>query len=500
LIIDEAQNLSIDVLEQIRLLTNLETNQRKLLQIILVGQPELRDLFAKPELRQLAQRITARYHLEKLTLNEAIAYVKHRLAVAGTHHEIFSDSVVKVLYRISGGIPRIINVICDRALLGAYVQGNSVVDKKTLKQAAIEVLGADTRESLLAKAMVKLSKFEIQVSSIKFNRRVMGGVAVLALIVGARLTGLSFGIFAEENDVIDISSANTQNELPTFQGINASTPKTSRVAFDVQSADEQYAAMDELLEKEFSMLEQQLLENDDTFTKGSLSFSASDTDSIIQLWPEEYQLSRSLFDAYGVVFDRWALDYDANRHGGNPCVFAKYNGLRCLEKQGDLNDLLSLDRPAILTFYNQGGPPFYIPLVSLANGVATLSVDGVLQTVSVGTILDQWQGEYTILWRVPPTYHGAIVLGTIGPEVKWVSKKIALIQENINLEKGASYYDEVLEKKIKLFQQSEGLVVDGVVGAKTFIKLNTASGENVPQLAQGSASALSDGSILRGGR
>jgi len=182
LIIDEAQNLSNEVLEQIRLLTNLETNERKLLQIILIGQPELRDKLARPELRQLAQRIVARCHLKALSRTEVISYVNHRLAVASGRKtqgiedslpgqtaatettnkanavqttlaqqsaewvsrdptELFSPGALNSLYLYTGGIPRLINLICDRALLGAFVMQKDVVDRATLRKAAGEVLG-----------------------------------------------------------------------------------------------------------------------------------------------------------------------------------------------------------------------------------------------------------------------------------------------------------------------------------------------------------------------
>lgn len=141
LIIDEAQNLSDEVLEQIRLLTNLETNERKLLQIILIGQPELRQRLARPELRQLAQRIVARFHLAPLSRAEMAPYVNHRLRVAGLQAELFSARSLEKLYSYSGGIPRIINAICDRALLGAFVLGKKSIDEKTLAMAAREILG-----------------------------------------------------------------------------------------------------------------------------------------------------------------------------------------------------------------------------------------------------------------------------------------------------------------------------------------------------------------------
>lgn len=141
LIIEEAQNLSTDVLEQIRLLTNLETNQQKLLQIIMLGQPELRDKLSRSELRQLSQRVTARYHLGPLSRQEVSEYVNHRLSVAGVHKKLFPDSIINRLYHLSNGIPRLINLICDRALLGVYAQGKERVDRPTLLKAAHEVTG-----------------------------------------------------------------------------------------------------------------------------------------------------------------------------------------------------------------------------------------------------------------------------------------------------------------------------------------------------------------------
>jgi general secretion pathway protein A len=140
LIIDEAQNLSAEVLEQIRLLTNLETSQRKLLQIILLGQPELAAMLDRPELRQLAQRIIARYHLGPLTRAEVKSYVRHRLEVSGAMRQLIPRSLMGTVYSLSGGVPRVINTLCERALLGAYVQGKDRVDRATLRQAACEVL------------------------------------------------------------------------------------------------------------------------------------------------------------------------------------------------------------------------------------------------------------------------------------------------------------------------------------------------------------------------
>jgi len=140
-IVDEAQNLSAEVLEQVRLLTNLETPTHKLLQIILIGQPELRELLDRTELRQVAQRITGRYHLKPLSHEETKGYIRHRLRVAGASAEIFTDGALSEVHRVSSGIPRVINVTCDRALLGAYTRETRKVTGALVRRAAGEVYG-----------------------------------------------------------------------------------------------------------------------------------------------------------------------------------------------------------------------------------------------------------------------------------------------------------------------------------------------------------------------
>ncbi len=141
LLVDEAQNLSTDVLEQIRLLTNLETTKQKLLQIILIAQPELREKLSQANMRQLAQRVTGRYHLEPLSREESERYIDHRLKIAGGLGNIFEDNAKREVYKLSNGVPRLINVICDRALLGAFSLEVRKVSRQIVRKAAVEVSG-----------------------------------------------------------------------------------------------------------------------------------------------------------------------------------------------------------------------------------------------------------------------------------------------------------------------------------------------------------------------
>ena len=141
LIIDEAQHLQPEVLEQLRLLTNLETNTKKLLQVILIGQPELQQLLQRRDLRQLAQRITARYHLLPLNKQEVAQYLKHRLSVAKCFREIFDKSAVNAIHKTCKGIPRLMNLLAERSLMNAYNSNNAVVNRKMVLQAAYDALG-----------------------------------------------------------------------------------------------------------------------------------------------------------------------------------------------------------------------------------------------------------------------------------------------------------------------------------------------------------------------
>lgn len=148
LIIDEAQNLSADVLEQLRLLTNLETAERKLLQVVLIGQPELRGMLARPELEQLAQRVIARFHLGALAEAETAQYIRHRLDVAGLSGALpFDAAALRLIHRLTRGVPRRINLLCDRALLGAYASGQAQIGPAIVRRAAAEVFDAPSEPS-----------------------------------------------------------------------------------------------------------------------------------------------------------------------------------------------------------------------------------------------------------------------------------------------------------------------------------------------------------------
>ncbi|MDB2409594.1 AAA family ATPase [Pseudomonadales bacterium] len=185
LIIDEAQNLADEVLEQLRLLTNLETSEKKLLQLILLGQPELNEKLAQENLRQLAQRVTARFHLQPLNAEETTAYIKHRLHIAGFRGELFSRAALKHIHAESRGVPRLVNVICDRSMLGAYTQDSIEIEYPIVLEACKEVLGRDGNRSN-AKSGSSLSLL----NTVWFAR-----IGML-LLVGLLLAGLAYAVIA----------------------------------------------------------------------------------------------------------------------------------------------------------------------------------------------------------------------------------------------------------------------------------------------------------------
>ncbi len=401
LIIEEAQNLGADVLEQLRLLTNLETNQRKLLQIIMLGQPELRDMLLRPELRQLAQRITARYHIGPLSRKDVAAYVDHRLAVAGARVSLFDPSALNDLYRQSRGIPRLINVICDRALLGAYVQGEKKVGKSTLSKAAREVFGERTAPRRILKWVLTGLILIISVTALAatfYNRKIQ--------------------LFAEKK--------RQPAEAPVT---------TSEI-------------------RRLDRLE----------------------------WPAGQTISLSEPLAYQALFGQWNVPYEIREHGDNPCGQAREWGLECINGKGDFSSLLQLNKPAVLRIRDHKNRKLYAALISLSGQGATVVVGGKTKRVSLEDLSVNWQGGYTVLRRTAPKYHH-IRPGDKGPEVQWLENQLALVQGNTPQRLKSKIFDDVLRKQVELFQLSEGLKTDGIVGTQTLIHLNAALGRREPVLA-----------------
>jgi len=465
LIIDEAQNLSSAVLEQLRLLTNLETNQRKLLQIIILGQPELLDILARTEMRQLAQRITARFHLQPLTKTEVKAYVSHRLAVAGQNIQLFPENSVKLLYKLSNGVPRLINILCDRALLGAYVEGQYAVHPPIIKKAATEVFG-------------ELKNVEKQHK----NRQWLYPIAALSGITVFAIALFLYMTLAPVSDIDDKNGINsqladdteTQEQSISQELFLANNENPDDEILRLSSSD---PAAD-LIEKTIVLDEAQhnkLSENDTASTANNTKpGTQSNFDDINKILNDK---NSNQISAYQELFKAWNHVYN-NKILSTACKQAKTFSLRCLHKQGNINSLKAHNRPAVLTLINSQGEIRYITITSIQDKLATVYSNNNEYTIKLSDLDQYWYGKFILLWRKPDNYSTAITPGDNGSIVTWLNAHFVdnqLVNSN-------HAYDDTLIEKVKTFQSRHGLAADGIVGPVTIIHLNTESGMNVPTL------------------
>ncbi|GGE72505.1 ATPase AAA [Streptosporangium jomthongense] len=431
LMIDEAQNLSADVLEQLRLLTNLETAEKKLLQIVLLGQPELQQMLALPKLRQLNQRVTARYHLDAISRDELPAYLSYRLGVAGMRGNVFTAAAVRKLYRLSNGIPRLINLISDRALLGAYAEGEHEVTAAHIRQAAREVGGSNNRSPGAAGG---------------------GGKPALApyLIVAASLLLAVISSFWVYQQWSAQSAAAEESEIPaTLNGV---------VQRDDPSEDEPRVVVAEA------------------------PVSAEPDPQASPFSFSEHSLD--LATAFRELFEVWGLDYEPQ---ASPiaCDFARASGLGCLERQGSRQSLLFLDRPAILALQDDRGNQGYVVLRHLQGDVAEIALPGGAVQVSFNSLERFWFGEYRVLWQRPGYADASRNDNNTAGEELWIGARMMELADTF----GESASDSArikrmsAEQQVRWYQDVRGLTVDGIAGGMTIIRINNDLNAEVPRLA-----------------
>ena len=433
LIIDEAQNLSADVLEQVRLLTNLETPTRKLLQIILIGQPELRTLLQRDDMRQLAQRVTARYRLEPVTREETGAYIKHRLHICGASRQIFNKAAVDLIYKLSGGIPRLINVLCDRALLGAYTENKLQIDKRIVRFAANEVLGD-----------------ELQQSRIWISPRLLVSGLVFLILVSIVLY-----VYWQRPEPVRLLDQATAQASPEMSADNTSVDQLSPNASMALSSTplSNITTMSGLDAQSGSLAAALLMENE------SWSLAA---------WTE--------------LFARWSVKLPAAVEP-EYCVFANDMRLSCLVEQGSWGLLRQYNRPVIMGLFAIDGQSVPVVLQHLDDSVAELIIGNELFRVAIGEVDRYWLGDFTLLLQSPPNGHLLLKAGDRNPDVVWLRQLLEVAQQVKLPANDPQYFDIPLQNQIMDFQRSRGLTPDGVVGKHTLIQLNTYTDRNVPLLS-----------------
>jgi general secretion pathway protein A len=430
LIIDEAQNLDPKVLEQVRLLTNLETDKEKLLRIMLIGQPELIELLGRPDLRQLAARITARYHLLPLSLQETMQYIIHRLQVAGGPSDLFTVEAMRRVHRHAQGIPRQINIICDRALLGTYATGARTVSAEIVDHAALEISGRGSRPqaSLGAGGWQALRK---RLPDGVPLRWIEGALAVAALVVA--------GVLLSER--LDHPAADTSPPVQPAAAAAAVLPPPPQSAPEPASA----PAMDADI--------------------GALRATAQPLPEVlarlIGLWNPQITIPR----------------------GENICHALSQHGLECYRSAGAWADLVQLNRPAILSLNTGAGKVQYVLLRELGNDSAVLdSGNGPLRLQR--TQLDGlWNGEFLLLWQ-RETDSASITPGTRGQSVVWLRQRLAQAQGRTLAPPVPVNYGPELRAELINFQNAHGLDADGVAGVRTMILLsNIGQAAGTPVLA-----------------
>src|SRR6056297_352559 len=434
LLIDEAQHLDFDVLEQIRLLTNLETNSEKLLQIILIGQPELAQMLARPELRQLNQRITARYNLQPLNLEETGAYIQHRLQVAGMspEREIFPPAVVRGIYHATRGIPRVINVLCDRILLGAYGRNQSRADRAMLELAVEEVLGDAPGPA----------------GHWRWGAAIAGGLALVIALVACGWLLLGPGQPAPERSTAIEAGSSAQVQVP--QSSTATQPP---------------AAARKRVETG------QPIEAQQVTNVGPLTAPAADTDLAVP--PESVLLAPG--EGLRVL---WSLTSTLPAPEVS-CPRGARGGVLCVEGEaGTWDELSRFNRPLVLVMATRERFSAEVLLLGMQGQLAWVYVPDGIKRVQLADLAPLWTGNYQYLWRPPAGFETPLSRGDSGVAVAAVAQLFARLDAQPR-PLTDNRFNTALEDRVRLFQRRAGLTEDGVVGARTLLKLNAALGIDI---------------------
>ncbi|THB67744.1 MAG: hypothetical protein D6B27_03975 [Gammaproteobacteria bacterium] len=445
LLIDEAQNLDFDVIEQVRLLTNIETAKEKLLQIILVGQPELKDLLKQKNLRQVAQRITARYHLEPLSKEETAEYIAHRMKVAGVTRPVFTSGAISAIRQYSSGIPRLINIICDRSLLGAYAKGENNISKVTVIKAVEEVNGEPV---------------------VKSRKPLLMTILFLATVLS-----LIFALYYR-NKIL-----NNNVDIIEEKVVNTIVPETAEeVAFALQEKIDSIPVSDIGNVKEADIVDNKKQEDSVAEVDDSLK-------TVSQTLKDALVVSdTSLVSAFSGLFGLWGQEY-RGAAGKTGCEKASNLGLKCFFQKGSWGRLLSQNRPAIVEFQVNSDKKDYALLTGVGNGKVKLQFGNDEKVFYLEQFVTVWTGNYWTIW-LPPSFEAkTISLGSRGEEVVWLRNLLVRIypQADSTLEK--QLFTEEYLHLVEKFQSEKLLQSDGVVGEQTMVYLIAAAAiDGVPLL------------------
>ncbi len=429
LIIDEAQNLTPHVLEQLRLLTNLETSERKLLQIILIGQPELRTVLARPELEQLAQRVIARFHLGALNEAETRQYIQHRMQVSGLRGPLpFSSQAIQRIHEIARGVPRRINLLCDRALLGAYATNQPRVDRAVVDKAAREVFETDAPAPVVRR---RAARAQARTASL--------GLLGVGLLVGVVLAGAAFWFW-------------NQNQIRPAAVVPVDTPAVAQAAPAAPPASQPVATPAPA----------------DPATAPPAASLPSGPPPVAALHTTEVAALRELGPLWGQALD-----------AGEPCATAQRAELQCYRTDRlTLSGMRQLNRPGIVTLRLPEGSGLAL-VTALTGDTVVLQSGGLRWLMPLTALADVWRGDFTTLWRTPPGQKGRLVDGRTGPAGEWLGSRIAGLQAIGKVPPTSNN----LTARIQAFQRVNGIDPAGLAGPITFMQVNLSSGVDEPRLS-----------------
>lgn len=420
-IIDEAQLLSTAALEQLRLLTNLDIDHKKLLHIFLIGQPELQQKLKQPELRQLSQRITARYHLLPLTEIELASYVAYRLSIASGNPGLFSSRILKRIHRHTAGVPRLVNLVCDKSMYYACQARDTKITPQHV-QAAVKAVAIDT--------------------PVKSNNTApnLAGLAVI-LCLGLVITGFQLGLFDFADDKTVVTHT---DEFTPFVAI------TNRGSV-VEQVDEKVAET------------QSALANNEVMSEKTL-FS-------------EIKSARESSSATQFLYKEWGYDIALN---DATCRNAQYANLRCSQRQGSYAQLVQYNLPVVARLLDNLGEDYYATVLSITPLGVELQLSDSHLLVSQAWFEKNWSGDFTLFWTAPSRFKNSLKKNDKGELIRWLDRNVsaALGEEALS----GTQFDLPLMQKVMRFQQQSGLTADGIAGPQTMMAVVHYADSTVPKL------------------
>jgi general secretion pathway protein A len=449
LIIDEAQNLAPGVLEQVRLLTNLETDKEKLLRIMLVGQPELATLLERADLRQLASRITARARLSPLLASDTERYIVHRLRVANGAADLFTHAAIRRVHQYTQGIPRLINIVCDRALLGAYARGLRTVTPEVVNQAAAEALGLEQRKPSWQRKLLQLLPRRLPLLYVE------AALAIATLIVAG---------------VIALELLGHKPKAAPAAAPNAASPESAESVSPAASASSAAAV---------SAGSSSAIPTASTSStpepKAVATNAAINAASALSTTPVDVDIGalRATAQPLPVVMSRLIGLWDDTLHinrGDNVCRALADSKLGCYRAEGDWDTLAAINRPAILTLQWPEGPEQYVLLRGLDDGHAVLETANGPLRLAIAEIGNLWTGEYLLLWR-KEIDDLVIAPKSRNENVRWLRMRLAQVKGEKLTPPVSDRFDRGLVEAVRQFQTAHGLSGTGNVGVRTLMVL-----------------------------